>query len=160
MVHNGNGQGYQVECSIRQNTSSKIWKDLKERFGKESAPRAYELKQLLSCTHQNGGSVSSYYTKLRSIWDEIRSVFPIPQCTCGNCSCDIGKRLNDFKEKEQLYEFLMGLDADFSTIRTHVLSMKTTPTLGEAYHLASEKEQQKSITLSKRAGVEPATFKT
>nr|XP_043616953.1 uncharacterized protein LOC122588808 [Erigeron canadensis] len=98
-----------IRSSVRYaNTSSEIWKDLKERFGKESAPRAYELKQFLSCTHQDGASVSSNYTKLHSIWDEIRSVLPIPQCTCGNCSCDIGKRLNDFKEKEQLYEFLMG----------------------------------------------------
>ncbi|KAJ9561136.1 LOW QUALITY PROTEIN: hypothetical protein OSB04_006296 [Centaurea solstitialis] len=47
------------------NTSSEIWKDLKERFGKESALRAYELKQSLSITHQDGSSVSAYYTKLR-----------------------------------------------------------------------------------------------
>lgn len=66
----------------------------------------------------------------------------------------------EFKDKEWLYEFLMGLDPDFSTIRTHVLSMKTTPALGEAYRLASEEEQQKLITLNKRAAVEPAAFKT
>nr|XP_043639758.1 uncharacterized protein LOC122610866 [Erigeron canadensis] len=133
-----------IRTSIRYaNTSAAIWKDLKERFGKENAPRAYELKQLLSCSHQDGSSVSSYYTKLRGIWDEISSVLPIPQCTCGHCTCEIGKRLVDFKENERLYEFLMGLDTEFSTIRTHVLSMKTSPTLGEAYRLASEEEQQK-----------------
>ncbi|GJU66909.1 putative RNA-directed DNA polymerase [Tanacetum coccineum] len=142
------------------NTSSEIWKDLKERFGKESAPRAYELKQSLSVTHQDGSSFSSYYTKLRSIWDEIQSVLRVPQCTCGKCSCNIGKRLNEFKEKERLYEFLMGLDGDFSTIRTHVLSIKPTPTLGEAYRLASEEEQQRQITMMKRTQVEPAAFKT
>ncbi|XP_021986123.1 uncharacterized protein LOC110882398 [Helianthus annuus] len=88
------------------NASSEIWNDLKERFGKESAPRAYELKQSLSITHQDGSSVSAYYTKLRGIWDEIQSVFPIPRCTCGNCTCSIGKRLTEFKDKERLYEFL------------------------------------------------------
>ncbi|KAI3507425.1 hypothetical protein L1887_22411 [Cichorium endivia] len=142
------------------NTSSEIWDDLKERFGKESAPRAYELKQSLSVTHQDGSSVSAYYTKLRGIWDEIQSVLPVPQCTCGNCSCNIGKRLSEFKERERLYEFLMGLDGDFSIIRTHVLSIKPTPTLGEAYRLASEEEQQRQITMAKRAQVEPAAFKT
>ncbi|XP_022040032.1 uncharacterized protein LOC110942568 [Helianthus annuus] len=134
--------------------------DLKERFGKESVPRAYELKQSLSVTHQDGSSVSAYYTKLRGICDEIQSVLPVPQCICRNCSCNFGKRLSEFKEKEWLYEFLMGLDGDFTTIRTHVLSIKPTPTLGEAYRLASEEEQQRKIMMIKRTQVEPAALKT
>nr|GEZ67102.1 putative Gag-pre-integrase domain, Gag-polypeptide of LTR copia-type [Tanacetum cinerariifolium] len=47
------------------NTSSEIWSDLKERFGKESAPRAYELKKKITATRQEGSSVSTYYTRLR-----------------------------------------------------------------------------------------------
>nr|GEX66769.1 protein transport Sec1a-like [Tanacetum cinerariifolium] len=38
------------------NTSSEIWSDLKERFGKESAPRAYELKKKITATRQEGSS--------------------------------------------------------------------------------------------------------
>ncbi|KAL7592117.1 uncharacterized protein LOC111880650 [Lactuca sativa] len=47
------------------NTSSEIWSDLKGRFGKEIAPRAYELKQKIAATCQEGGSVLTYYTRLR-----------------------------------------------------------------------------------------------
>ena len=54
----------------------------------------------------------------------------------------------------------MGLDGDLSTIRTHVLSIKPTPTLGETYRLASEEEQQRQMTMMKRTQVEPAAFKT
>ncbi|KAI3500484.1 hypothetical protein L1887_36306 [Cichorium endivia] len=140
------------------NTSAEIWSDLKERFGKESAPRAYELKQKLTITRQGNSSVSAYYTTLRSLWDEISSVLPTPRCTCGHCTCEIGKRLGAFQEKEHLYQFLMGLDNEFSTIRTQVLSMKPNPTLREAYRLASEDEQQRSITTSKETHVEPAAF--
>ncbi|KAF5776249.1 putative RNA-directed DNA polymerase [Helianthus annuus] len=140
------------------NTASEIWADLKERFGKESAPRAYELKQMLTVTRQDGTSVSAYYTKLRGLWDEIHSVLPIPRCTCGTCSCDVGKRMSQFQEKERLYEFLMGLDNDFSAIRTHILSMKINPTLGEAYRLASEDEQQRTISATNRPRVEAAAF--
>nr|GFA06723.1 putative ribonuclease H-like domain-containing protein [Tanacetum cinerariifolium] len=49
------------------NTSSEIWSDLKERFGKESAPRAYELKKKITATRQDGSSVSTYYTRLRHL---------------------------------------------------------------------------------------------
>lgn len=49
------------------NTASKIWSGLLERFGKESAPRAYELKKTLTTNHHNGASVSAYYTKVVGI---------------------------------------------------------------------------------------------
>ncbi|GKF28596.1 hypothetical protein Tco_0094938 [Tanacetum coccineum] len=65
-----------IRTSVKYaNTSSKIWADLKERLGKESALRAYELKQNLLMTQQNGVIVFVYYTKLRSLWDEIGSYY-------------------------------------------------------------------------------------
>lgn len=99
-------------------TSSEIWADLNERFGKESAPRAYELKQKIASTRQNGNSVSTYFTQLRALWDESQSIHPLPRCSCSNCECDIGKKMIEHQEKERLYEFLMGLDVDFTVIRT------------------------------------------
>ncbi|GJT34119.1 putative retrotransposon copia-like protein [Tanacetum coccineum] len=65
-----------IRTSVKYaNTTSKIWADLKERLGKESALRAYELKQNLLMTQQNGVIVFVYYTKLRSLWDEIGSYY-------------------------------------------------------------------------------------
>ncbi|GKB07893.1 putative reverse transcriptase domain-containing protein [Tanacetum coccineum] len=40
-------------------TTTAIWKDLKERFGKESAPKAYELKQSLNTTRQDGNLIGA-----------------------------------------------------------------------------------------------------
>ncbi|XP_076896895.1 uncharacterized protein LOC143550039 [Bidens hawaiensis] len=137
----------EIQTSVKyETTSEEMWNDLRERFGKVSAPRAYELKQLLSLTKQDGTSVSAYYTLLKAIWDEIRSVFPAPRCSCGECKCDVSKTVCDLRDKERLYEFLLGLDSDYSTIRTQLLAMKPTPTLGEAYRLVSEDEQQKAVT--------------
>ncbi|XP_076955832.1 uncharacterized protein LOC143630804 [Bidens hawaiensis] len=69
----------EIRVSVRYaTTAEEIWIDLRERFGKESAPRAYELKQLLGATKQDGTSISAYYTRLRVIWDEIGSVFSMP----------------------------------------------------------------------------------
>ncbi|KAM0044266.1 putative retrotransposon gag domain, retrotransposon Copia-like protein [Helianthus debilis subsp. tardiflorus] len=80
-------------------TASEIWSDLGERFGKESAPRAYELKQKIASTRQAGNSVSTYFTQLRSLWDEVQSVQPFPQCSCGKCECDVGKKTIEHQEK-------------------------------------------------------------
>ncbi|XP_023755203.1 uncharacterized protein LOC111903683 [Lactuca sativa] len=129
-----------MEKNIRSNvkyaaTSAEMWHDLKERFGKESAPRSYELKQTLTITHQDGASVSSYYTNMR-------------------------KRLKEGKEKERLYEFLLGLDDVYSTVRTQILTSKPTPTLGVAYHLVAEDEQQRAISATRKPSHEASAFQS
>ncbi|XP_076958475.1 uncharacterized protein LOC143634207 [Bidens hawaiensis] len=141
-------------------TAADMWADLTERFGKESAPRAYELKRLLSATNQNDSSVSAYFTKLRGLWDEIETVLPSPQCTCNGCTCDIGKKLYLHRQKEKTYGFLMGLENEYSVIRTQVLAMNPFPTLGAAYRLVSEDEQHRSISADKKPSRETAAFKT
>ncbi|KAL7613522.1 hypothetical protein Lser_V15G06266 [Lactuca serriola] len=103
-----------MEKNIRNNvkyatTASLIWSGLLERFGKESSPRAYELKQRIAATRQDGASVSTNFTSLRSLWDENVFIQPLPCCAYDNCSCDLGKRMDDFQEKERLYQFLYGV---------------------------------------------------
>ncbi|KAF5814170.1 hypothetical protein HanXRQr2_Chr03g0107761 [Helianthus annuus] len=83
-----NAMEKEIRGSVKYaNTAAEIWKDLQERFEKESAPRAYELKQSLTITRQEGSSVSAYYTKLRGLWVEIQTVLPTPCCTCGHNFC-------------------------------------------------------------------------
>ncbi|VFR00717.1 unnamed protein product [Cuscuta campestris] len=141
-----------IRSSVKYtNTASEMWNDLMERFGKESAPRAYELKQSLTVTRQDGASVSAYFTKLRGLWDEIQSALHIPRCSCGGCTCQIGKKLVELHEKERLYEFLMGLDMEFAVIRTQILAIKPLPSLSNAYHLVSEDEKQRQVATSRNS---------
>ncbi|GJZ24464.1 putative RNA-directed DNA polymerase [Tanacetum coccineum] len=139
-------------------TASKIWSDLSERFGKESAPRANELKQKIASTRQSDASVSTYFTQLWSIWDEAQFIQPFPRCTCNKCECDFGKKINEHQEKERLYEFLMGLDTEFSVIRTQILATNPLPSLGTAYHMVAEDERQRAIS-NENTTHESAAFK-
>ncbi|KAJ0490449.1 putative RNA-directed DNA polymerase [Helianthus annuus] len=149
----------EIRTSVKYATTAReIWVDLRERFGKESAPRAYELKQSLTVTRQEGTSVSTYYTKLRTIWDEIQSVLPVPRCNCDGCTCGIGKKLTELRDKERLYEFLLGLDPEFRTIRTQILAMQPIPSLGAAYHLVADDEQQRAVSGTKRPTSDAAAF--
>ncbi|KAJ0827864.1 putative retrotransposon gag domain, retrotransposon Copia-like protein [Helianthus annuus] len=140
-------------------TASEIWSDLDERFGKESAPRAYEIKQRIAGTRQAGNSVSAYFTSLRSLWDEAQSVQPFPQCSCGKCECEVGKKIFEHQEKEHLYEFLMGLDNEFSVIRTQILATKPIPSLTAAYHMVHDDEKQRAVSSESKGNVEAAAFK-
>lgn len=52
----------------------------------------------------------------------------------------------------------MGLDSEFSIVRTQILVLKPTPSLGFPYHLVADDEQQMSITNTKRPTVKAAAF--
>lgn len=139
-------------------TAQEIWLDLEERFGKESAPRAYELKRAVASIRQEKLSISAYYTKLRGLWDEIQSIIPLPTCTCGGCKCNLAKKFSATRERERLYEFLMGLNEEYTTIKTQILSTRPSPSLGAAFHLVSEDEQQRIISATRRPIQEMTAF--
>ena len=54
---------------------------------------------------QGSMSVNAYFTKLKSIWEELKSHKPV-----ANFSCDIAKSLVDYDEIEYILSFLMGLN--------------------------------------------------
>lgn len=111
----------EIKSSVKYAISAQdIWLDLKERFGKENAPRAYELRRTITTIRQENMTVSAYYSKLRGVWDEIQSISPTPTCTCSGCTCGIAKEITTMRDKERLYDFLMGLNEEYSTVRTQI----------------------------------------
>lgn len=137
-----------------------IWEDLQERFGSESAPRAFELKREITLTRQEKLSVSAYYMKLKGLWDEFETISPIPVCMCTGCKCDVPKQLIAMRENEHMYELLMGLDENFGTVKTQILSTKPMVSLGATFHIVSEDERQKQITAAGKTNIEAAAFQT
>ncbi|XP_076921790.1 uncharacterized protein LOC143583356 [Bidens hawaiensis] len=144
-----------VKCA---STAQEIWADLKERFGKDNARRAYELKQALTTIKQEGTFVFAYFTKLCSIWDETQFVLLIPVCNCNCCKCGIEKKLGELKDKERLYEFLLGSDNEFGTIRTQILAMQPIPPLNTAYLLVFEDKQLRVISSQRRPAIDSTAF--
>ncbi|XP_076886570.1 uncharacterized protein LOC143536472 [Bidens hawaiensis] len=58
-------------------------------------------------------------------------------------SVRVGKKLVDIKDKESLYDFLLGFDPMFGTIRTQILAMQPIPSLIGAYHFVLDDEQKR-----------------
>ncbi|CAL1397449.1 unnamed protein product [Linum trigynum] len=151
----------EVRNSVRgAKTAREIWLDLKQRFGTSSAGRAYELRGLISSLRQEKQSVSAFYTKLRTYWDELQVVSINPKCSCSGCSCNIAEQTRTKLETERLFDFLLGLDEVFSVVRTHILSLRPTPSLVEAYHMVAAEEQQRQLTAGRRPTIDSAAFQT
>ena len=60
---------------------------------------------------QGSMSVTTYFTKLKSIWEELKTHKPIASCTCGGA-----KPLLQYDEIEFVLSFLIGLNECFSQI--------------------------------------------
>ena len=50
-----------------------VWEDLRERFSQRNAPRIFEIHREIAYHRQEQLSISIYYTKLKSLWDELAS---------------------------------------------------------------------------------------
>jgi hypothetical protein len=69
-------------------TAKEIWDELRDRYSDSDGPRVFHLKQAICSLKQDQLPVSTYYTRLKALWDEYSNYRPIPNCTCGaNCTC-------------------------------------------------------------------------
>ena len=85
-------------------TTKEIWLDLSEQFSQSNAPQIYQLMQSISSLKQENMPVSAYFTRLKSLWNELNSLVAIQPCTCGH-----GKAIADQLQQDRAIEFLQGL---------------------------------------------------
>ncbi|KAL0695039.1 hypothetical protein Bca4012_062219 [Brassica carinata] len=119
-------------------TAQKAWEDLRMIFVPSVDLKIYQLRQRIASLRQDGDSLGKYFGKLRSTWMELREYDGLPECSCGGCRCEIKKRVEEAREKEERYAFLMGLDKGLSSVRTQIMLMDPPPSLDEAYALVNE----------------------
>jgi len=67
-----------------------IWNDLKARYSQGDLLWISNLQHKLDSIKQGDMNINDYFTKLRTIWDELESYRPDPVCTCASkCGCDV-----------------------------------------------------------------------
>jgi hypothetical protein len=60
-----------------------MWEDIIKRFSQSNGPRIFQLQKAIAALSQNNQSISSYYTALKGLWDELNNYRPLPLCSCG-----------------------------------------------------------------------------
>ncbi|KAF7143763.1 hypothetical protein RHSIM_Rhsim05G0166600 [Rhododendron simsii] len=122
-------------------TARAIWIDLSDRFLQSNAPQIYQLTvQSISALKQEELSVSAYFTKLKSLWDELNSLQVFQPCTCGS-----GKFFSERLQQYRAMEFLQGLHDRFGPLRSQILLMEPLPNATKIYSLVRQEEKQQEI---------------
>ncbi|KAL0303352.1 UNVERIFIED_CONTAM: Retrovirus-related Pol polyprotein from transposon RE1 [Sesamum radiatum] len=99
-------------------------------------------------------TISTYFTKLKKLWDELAHLNPLQTCSCGST-----KKLADTNSSSQLIQFLMGLEDNYDHVRSQILLMDPLPSVGKAYSMILQIQKQRDIHMeSAQDGVMNARF--
>ncbi|XP_058733349.1 uncharacterized protein LOC131604957 [Vicia villosa] len=96
-----------AKSTIFFNSAHDLWEDLRERFTKGNHFRFSNLLRDLHSIQQGDRSLSTYFTGLKILWDELDDSRPSPSCSCSvPCTCDLAKAVRTYKHMEYVTFFL------------------------------------------------------
>ncbi|XP_074270771.1 uncharacterized protein LOC141594671 [Silene latifolia] len=128
--------------------ASVLWSELESQFAVVDGTKIYNLKTQLKVFKQSKGmTVTSYYGKLKSLWDSLVVHEPPFACKCGKCDCGIGLAAIKRLDNERLHQFFMGLDPSlYGHIRSQQFQQDPLPTLNRAYNIVLQEERLHTTT--------------
>ncbi|KAH0651465.1 hypothetical protein KY285_031588 [Solanum tuberosum] len=107
----------------------------------DSEKKIFHLHKAI-VTHSQGTSpVSVYYSKLKDLWDEFDSIVPSPSCNCAR-----SKEYINSMFRQKLLQFLMGLNDNYSHVRSQILMMSKHPTVNQCYVMIIQDESQRELS--------------
>ncbi|XP_009606742.1 uncharacterized protein [Nicotiana tomentosiformis] len=130
-----------VESVLYSHSAKDLWNDLEDKFGKANGAKLFQLQKELSVVVQKNSSVSSYFTKMKSLWDELDTLINFSTCSC-ECVCVENLKTH---QDQRLLQFLIGLNDTYIRVRSNILMSSPLPTIGKTYSMVIQDEKQREI---------------
>ncbi|CAO2841301.1 unnamed protein product [Amaranthus hypochondriacus] len=106
----------------------------------------YSLQEELSnISHQPNQHNADYFTKMKTIWDEIDHLNPLPTCTCIGWKCSLSKKIIKLQQEQRTMIFIMHDNDDFRQVCTNILMMEPLPTVSQADRLILQEQRHKEL---------------
>ncbi|KAL6212030.1 hypothetical protein ACLB2K_017253 [Fragaria x ananassa] len=121
-----------------------VWLELYERFGQTNNVQLFHVENAIHDCMQGSSSVTTFFTQLKSLWDEKEALCNFPACVC-----DAGTELRSYIETQKIMKFLMGLTDEFATTRSNIIGMDPLPSLNKVYSMALRHEKQAAVSANK-----------
>ncbi|XP_019155254.1 PREDICTED: uncharacterized protein LOC109152134 [Ipomoea nil] len=138
-----------VTAPVREHFQYAAWRriNLLRRFSQCDAQKISALQSEIYGLKQGNLSINDYYTKCRTLWEEMNVVRPLPVCKCEpKCSCNLVDEIRRERDTDQVIRFLQGLNDDYSSLKSNVLVLDPLPEVYKVFVMAEKLERQ--ITLA------------
>jgi len=77
------------------------------------------LRSSINTPRQGIKSVLGYFTEMKALWEELHSHRLLPNCYCPfQFKCDVVKVPKTYRVEDQIIQFLIGLNEQFSVVKT------------------------------------------
>ncbi|XP_075083326.1 uncharacterized protein LOC142167070 [Nicotiana tabacum] len=146
-----------AESVLYSQSAKDLWSDLEDRFSQVNRAKLFQLQMELSSVVQENSIVSTYFTKMKSLWGKLDALNTFSTCVC---ECECGAKVKSLKahQDERLLQFLMGLNDIFIGVRSNILLSSPLPSIGKAYSLVIQDEKQREIHVTPAYSRESASF--
>ena len=123
--------------------ASDVWKELHEHVSHADLFRISEIQEEIFSQRQGDNSISKFYIALKTLWDELDVLNPLPVCTCNSkCSCGAIKKIEKEINKNQVVRFLRGLNDQYSGVRSQLMLLDNLPNVNRVFALIAQQERQ------------------
>lgn len=131
-----------------------IWYELKERFSHTNTVQLFYIENAIRECQQDSSSVTSFFNKLKGLWDEKDSLCAFPACTC-----EAAPEVKAYMDTQKTMQFLMGLNESFGALRSNVITLDPLPAVNKVYAMALRHEKQANASNERApAPVEASAF--
>ncbi|PKI53974.1 hypothetical protein CRG98_025585 [Punica granatum] len=98
---------------------------------------------------------AAYATEAKTLWDDLKERYSQGnEMRIYQLKSDI-TRYTAQREKEKIYQFLMGLDEQFRGVRSDILRAEPLPSMSRIYQMVSEEEKQHTVARSREVARMP-----
>ncbi|XP_042753624.1 uncharacterized protein LOC128128114 [Lactuca sativa] len=129
-----------AESVLFLQTACDIWNEINQRYQQANGALVYQIQKKLFSTTQGSEDFSSYFTKMKKIWDELNMIQEVPACTCGSTA-----KIKKYIEEQRLIQLLMGLNESYKSTRGQILMMNPLPSIATVHSLLIHEERQRDI---------------
>ncbi|XP_019227716.1 PREDICTED: uncharacterized protein LOC109209000 [Nicotiana attenuata] len=126
------------------NDAVELWRELEDHYEQTNGARLYQIQKEINDLSQGTLDITTYYTQLKKLWEELSTFSAKTQCSC-QCTCRAKENMHKAEQDRRLIQFLMGLNEVYTEVRGNILMMNPLPSMAQAFSLLIQDEKQREM---------------
>ncbi|XP_016579164.2 uncharacterized protein LOC107876844 [Capsicum annuum] len=126
------------------NDARELWQELEDRYDQTNGAKLYQLQKEINDMSQGNLDITSYYTRMKRLWEELSTLNTTATCNC-NCTCGAKATMHKVEQDKRLIRFLMGLNKIYTAVRGNILMMNPLSNIAQYFSILIQEEKQREV---------------